>query len=90
MRKVVMISALALAVGLAGCVRTTADRAQKERRYSDKPATLRCYDYGQQIYVGRSIGKPQRSDTGEGSWSFVDAANNRLTTIEANCSVVYD
>lgn len=90
MRKVMIISAIALAVGLSGCVRTTADRAQKERRFSDKPATLMCFDYGQLIYTGRSVGKPQRSDTGEGSWSFVDASNNKLTTIEANCNVVYD
>lgn len=90
MTKTLMTVAIMAAVGLSGCVRTEADRAQKERRYSDNPASIICFDYGQIIYTGRSRGKPQRSDTGEGSWSFVDASNNKLTTIEANCHVVYD
>lgn len=81
---------LALSVVSSGCVRTTADRAQAERRYSDGPATIQCYDYGLLIFQGRTKGKPQRSDTGEGSWSFVDATTGKLTTVEANCHIAYD
>lgn len=77
-------------VGVSGCYRTTADRAQAERRYTDGPATLSCYDYGMPVFEGRSRGKPQRSDTGEGSWSFVNAADGKLTTVEANCLIAYD
>lgn len=88
-KQMIAIAAFA-AIGLSGCAITEADKAQKERRYTDRPATLHCYDYGVTIYSGRSKGKPQRSDTGEGSWSFVDASNGKLTTIEANCSVIYD
>lgn len=89
-----LINLLALsciaALAVSGCVRTTADRAQKERRFTDRPASISCFDYGQPIFSGRTVGKPQRSDTGEGSWSFVDASNGKLTTVEANCMVVYD
>lgn len=78
------------AVAVAGCAITEADKAQRDRRYTDSPATLSCYDYGMTVFEGRSKGKPQRSDTGEGSWSFVDAATGKLTTVEANCMVIYD
>lgn len=90
-RTAILTTGLLAALVLSGCTpRTTADKAQMDRRYTDKPATLMCFDYGQPIYTGRSVGKPQRSDTGEGSWSFVDASNNKLTTVEANCHIVYD
>ena len=78
------------AVSVTACHVTTADKAQADRRFSDTPATIVCYDYGAPIFSGRTVGKPQRSDTGEGSWSFVNAANGQLTTVEANCMVAYD
>lgn len=90
MNKLITIAAIAAALALSGCHITTADKAQSERRFSDSPATIACYDYGAPIFSGRTVGKPQRSDTGEGSWSFVNAADGKLTTVEANCMVAYD
>ncbi len=91
MKKIILLAiACLIGVSISGCYRTTADRAQAERRYTDSAAYITCYDYGMQVFSGKTKGKPQRSDTGEGSWSFVDASNGRLTTIEANCMVIYD
>lgn len=68
---------------------TDTDRAQTERRFSDTPAMLKCYDFGILVYEGRSRGKPQRDDTGDGMWTFVDTATGNLTTVEGNCVVFY-
>jgi hypothetical protein len=58
--------------------------------FSDSPATMTCWDYGQVILTTRTKGKPQRADTGESMWTFVDAATGKYTTVEANCLVAYD
>ena len=89
MKKLLLLS-LACAIGLAISACTATDRAQKDRAFSDNPADIVCYNYGGEIFNGRSVGKPQRSDTGEGLWEFVNAANGRFTQVEGNCVVAYN
>ena len=77
---------LALAVLAAGC--TEARRERTGTTLSDKPADITCWSYGQQIYQGRSTGKVDGRS--EGRVGFVDAANNRYTTVDGHCLIVYD
>jgi hypothetical protein len=84
MKKLLLFS-LACAIGLAISACTATDRAQM-----DRPASIVCHDYAGVIFNGRSVGKPQRSDTGEGMWEFVNATNGKFTQIEGNCVVAYD
>lgn len=89
MKKLLLLS-LACAIGLAISACTATDRAQMDRRGSDKPADIVCNDFGVEVFNGRSVGKPQRSDTGEGMWEFVNAANGQFTQVEGNCVVAYN
>lgn len=91
MKKLILLAmAVLLGSALSACGITETDRAQKSRAFSDTPATLVCHDFGIEVFNGRSKGKPQRSDTGEGMWEFVNAATGQFTQVEGNCTVAYD
>lgn len=82
----VVITAAVVAISTAGC--TEARRERAGTTFSDKPADITCWSYGQQIYQGRSTGKIDGRS--EGRVGFVDAANGRYTTIDGDCLVIYD
>lgn len=91
MKKIILIAiSIMLGMALTACGFTETDRAQKSRAFTDTPATLICHDYGGVVFSGRSKGKPQRSDTGEGMWEFVNAQTGKFTQVEGNCVVAYD
>lgn len=86
-----MKSALAIGLSLtvvatlAAC--TDSKRARRDATWGDKPAEITCWTYGVQNFQGRSTGKVEYDDGGR--ISFVDASNNRYTTIDGDCRVVY-
>jgi hypothetical protein len=75
----------ALTGGLSAC--TDIKRARNDATWGDKPADITCWTYGVENFKGRSTGKVEYDDGGR--ISFVDAANNRYTTIDGDCRVVY-
>ena len=81
-----MILAVGLsALALVGC--TESKRARNAATFGDKPADITCWTYGTETYSGRSTGKVEYNDGGR--IAFVDAANDRYTTIDGECRVVY-
>jgi len=78
-------AALALTGGLTAC--TDSKRARNDATWGDKPADITCWTYGGENFKGRSTGKVEYDDGGR--ISFVDASNNRYTTIDGDCRVVY-
>jgi len=85
MKKALFCAAAFAAIALSGC--TDADNALNAATYTDKPAAITCYAYGNLTFDGRSTGKVIYDEGGR--LTFVDAANGRLTTIEGECRVVY-
>ncbi len=86
MKPIVILPALAAVLFIAGC--TDSKRARNDATWGDRPAQITCWSYGVQHFEGRSTGKVEYDDGGR--ISFVDAANNRYTTIDGDCRVVYD
>lgn len=84
---VVKIMAIA-SVALVAAACTEARRERTGTTLSDKAADITCWSYGQQIYQGRSTGKVDGRS--EGRVAFVDASNERYTTIDGHCLIVYD
>ena len=81
-----VIVALGLtAVALMGC--TESKRARNAATWGDRPADITCWTYGTETFSGRSTGKVEYNDGGR--IAFVDAANDRYTTIDGECRVVY-
>ena len=87
MNKLTIAALTVSALALAGCYRTDAGRAVTDATYGDKPAAITCYAYGVLTFDGTSTGKVIYDEGGR--LTFVDAASNRLTTIEGECRVVY-
>lgn len=85
MNKVLILSIIAVA--LAGCYRTDASKARRDAYYGDKPALIFCQGYNGVIFDGQSTGKVEYDEGGR--YTFVDAANGRLTSVEGECRVVY-
>ena len=89
--KALVYTAVALALigvltgGLSAC--TDSKRARNDATWGDKPADITCWTYGVENFKGRSTGKVEYDDGGR--ISFVDASNNRYTTIDGDCRVVY-
>jgi hypothetical protein len=71
---------------LAASACTDSKRARNDATWGDRPADITCWTYGTQNFSGRSTGKVEYEG---GRISFVDASNNRYTTIEGECRVVY-
>ena len=65
---------------------TDSKRANVETKFTDQPAEVTCWSFGTEIFNGKSTGRVTRED---GGVVFVDAANGRLTAIEAQCRIVY-
>jgi hypothetical protein len=82
--RIVLIAATATA--LTAC--TEARRESAGTTFSDKPADITCWSYGQAIFQGRSTGKVNTRS--EGRIGFVDAANGRYTTVDGDCLIVYE
>ena len=74
-----------LAVTAAAC--TDSRRARNAATWSDQPADITCWSYGVETFTGRSTGKVEYNDGGR--IAFVDAANDRYTTVDGECRVVY-
>ena len=74
-----------LSVTAAAC--TESKRARNAATWGDKPADITCWTYGTETFSGRSTGKVEYNDGGR--IAFVDAANDRYTTIDGECRVVY-
>lgn len=83
---IAIVGAMIVAGAIGACSDTY--RARTERMLTDKPATIRCFHYGQVLFDGRSKGKVEADENG--AISFVDAANNQLTAVEGECVTVYD
>jgi hypothetical protein len=86
MKPVLLLPLLATVLFTAAC--TDSKRARNDATWGDRPAQITCWSYGVQNFEGRSTGKVEYDDGGR--ISFVDAANNRYTTIDGDCRVVYD
>ena len=84
-RATTLILIAGLAVASAAC--TDAKRARTGATFADQPADITCWTYGTETYSGRSTGKVEYNDGGR--VSFVDAANDRYTTVDGDCRVVY-
>ena len=78
-------TALALIGALSAC--TDSRRARNDATWGDTPADITCWTYGVENFKGRSTGTVEYNDGGR--IAFVDAANNRYTTIDGDCRVVY-
>jgi hypothetical protein len=74
-------------IALAATACTEAKRARNAAEFGDQPADITCWTYGTETFSGRSTGKVAYNDGGR--IAFVDAANNRYTTIDGECRVVY-
>ena len=85
MRPILTASILLITVATGAC--TDSKRASRDATWGDKPADIVCWSYGTQTFAGRSTGKVEYDDGGR--ISFVDASNNRYTTIDGDCRVVY-
>ncbi|QYF86233.1 hypothetical protein [Brevundimonas sp. PAMC22021] len=83
--RIPVLACLAFAILAGGC--TDSRKAQRDVKWSDRPADITCWTYGTQNFAGRSTGKVEYDEGGR--LSFVDAANGRFTTIEGDCRVVY-
>lgn len=87
-RNLILTAAAGLAIAaLSACHVTDARRAQTRATYGDQPASIICWTYGERNFEGRSTGKVVYDDGGR--LTFVDASNNRLTTVEGDCRIVY-
>ncbi len=84
-RTITLILIGGLAVTAAAC--TDSKRARNAATWGDKPADITCWTYGTETFSGRSTGKVEYNDGGR--IAFVDAANDRYTTIDGECRVVY-
>ena len=82
---VVLALVAAVAIGAAAC--TESKRARNAATWGDQPADITCWTYGTETFSGRSTGTVETSD--EGRIAFVDAANDRYTTVDGECRVVY-
>jgi hypothetical protein len=71
---------------LAGAC-TDSKRERTATTFTDRPADITCWSFGQETFSGRSTGKVSHAE--EGFVGFVDAANGRYTTINGDCRVVY-
>ena len=80
-------AALALTLVATTVACTDSKRARNDATWGDTPADITCWTYGIENFKGRSTGKVEYDDGGR--ISFVDAANNRYTTIDGDCRVVY-
>jgi len=85
MRKTTIILVVGVAFAATAC--TDAKRARDAATWGDKPADITCWTYGTETFSGRSTGKVEYNDGGR--IAFVDAANDRYTTIDGECRVVY-
>ncbi len=86
MKRIVAIMAVAgMALGSAAC--TDSKRASRAATWGDRPADITCWTYGTENFRGRSTGKVEYDEGGR--ISFVDASNDRYTTVEGDCRVVY-
>ena len=74
-------------VALAATACTESKRARNAAEFGDQPADITCWTYGTETFSGRSTGKVEYNDGGR--VAFVDAANDRYTTIDGECRVVY-
>jgi hypothetical protein len=83
----IVLTLVAVAGALAASACTDSKRARNEATWEDRSADITCWTYGTQNFNGRSTGKVEYDDGGR--ISFVDAANNRYTTIDGDCRVVY-
>lgn len=82
----VLVGCLIIAAsGAASC--TESKRARNGATWGDQPAEITCWTYGVENFTGRSTGKVEYDDGGR--ISFVDASNNRYTTVDGDCRVVY-
>ncbi len=81
------LTLLAVTGALASAACTDSKLARNDATWSDRAADITCWSYGTQTFAGRSTGKVEYNDGGR--VSFVDAANNRYTTIDGDCRVVY-
>jgi hypothetical protein len=86
MRRIVAIVAVA-GVALSGAACTDSKRARNAATWGDQPADITCWTYGTENFRGRSTGKVEYDEGGR--VSFVDASNDRYTTVEGDCRVVY-
>ena len=86
-RMIMMAGALLASVSVSGCLVTEAEKESRDAYYNDRAASVTCYAYGTLTFDGISTGKIVYDEGGR--LTFVDAANNRLTTIEGECRVVY-
>lgn len=84
-RTMTLVLIAGLAVTAAAC--TESKRARNAATWGDKPADITCWTYGTETFSGRSTGKVEYNDGGR--IAFVDAANDRYTTIDGECRVVY-
>ncbi len=83
-----IVATLAVAgVALSGAACTDSKRARNAATWGDRPADITCWTYGTENFRGRSTGKVEYDEGGR--VSFVDASNDRYTTIEGDCRVVY-
>lgn len=87
MKKITLLALGVAALALSACHVTEADRAKSQATWSDKPADIICWTYGERNFEGQSTGKVVYDEGGR--LTFVDAANGRLTNIEGDCRVVY-
>lgn len=87
MRLKLIAVAAAMGVTLSGCMVTEAEKEARDAYYEDKPAAVTCYTYGERTFDGVSKGKVIYDEGGR--LTFVDSSNDRLTTIEGDCRVVY-
>ena len=79
------VAIAAVAASAAAC--TESKRANQAATFGDQAADITCWTYGTQIFSGRSTGKVEYATSGR--LSVVDASNERFTTIEGDCRVVY-
>ena len=84
-RTITLILIAGLAITAAAC--TDSRRARNAATWSDQPADITCWTYGTETFSGRSTGKVEYNDGGR--IAFVDAANDRYTTVDGECRVVY-
>ena len=84
-RTITLLLVAGLAVTAAAC--TESKRARTAATWGDQPADITCWTYGTETFAGRSTGKVEYNDGGR--IAFVDDANDRYTTIDGECRVVY-
>jgi hypothetical protein len=85
MRNAIGLFVIGLLLATAAC--TDARRARNSATFGDQPADITCWTYGVETFTGRSTGKVEYNDGGR--IAFVDASNNRYTTVDGECRVVY-